>query len=34
MLLVWTAMLYNDEPTVRVLTVPEFRLVRATEEVS
>ena len=34
MLLVWTAMLYNDEPTVRVLTVPEFRLVSATEEFS
>lgn len=31
-LLVWTAMLYSDEPIVRVLTVPAFRLVSATEE--
>lgn len=31
MLLVWTAMLYNDDPTVLVRTVPELRLVIATE---
>jgi hypothetical protein len=30
MLLVCTAMLYNDDPTVLVRTVPEFRLVIAT----
>ena len=27
---VWTAMLYRDDPTVRVLTEAEFLLVRAT----
>jgi hypothetical protein len=26
----WTAMLYRDDPTVRVLTEAEFLLVRAT----
>lgn len=31
MLLAWTAMLYSDDPTVLVLTVPEFLLVMATE---
>jgi hypothetical protein len=31
---VWTAMLYRDDPTVRVLTEAEFLLVRATGVVS
>lgn len=31
MLLVWTAMLYSDDPTVLVLTVPAFLLVMATK---
>lgn len=30
MLLVWTAILYSDDPTVLVLTDPEFLLVTAT----
>jgi hypothetical protein len=30
MLLVWTAILYSDDPTVLVLTVPAFLLVMAT----
>lgn len=30
MLLVWTAMLYNDDPTVLVLTEAAFLLVTAT----